>query len=68
MEITSWDDFSLGVLGEARQESCWKAHGRILHGFQYVKSPKRAWPTTYDGPHSSAAVALKTLLRDLTAA
>ncbi|HEV3196786.1 MAG TPA: fused MFS/spermidine synthase [Bryobacteraceae bacterium] len=38
-------------------------HGRILHGFQYVKSPQRAWPTTYYGPHSGAAMALNALDR-----
>ena len=38
-------------------------HGRILHGFQYVKSPKRAWPTTYYGPHSGVAMALNALDR-----
>jgi len=38
-------------------------HGRILHGFQYVKSPQRAWPTTYYGPHSGVAMALNALDR-----
>jgi hypothetical protein len=38
-------------------------HGRILHGFQYLKSPKRAWPTTYYGPHSGVAMALNALDR-----
>jgi hypothetical protein len=38
-------------------------HGRILHGFQYVKSPKRGWPTTYYGPHSGVARALNALDR-----
>jgi hypothetical protein len=38
-------------------------HGRILHGFQYVKSPQRTWPTTYYGPHSGVAVALNALDR-----
>jgi hypothetical protein len=38
-------------------------HGRILHGFQYVKSPQRAWPTTYYGPHSGVAQALNAIQR-----
>ena len=38
-------------------------HGRTLHGSQYIKSPKNAWPTTYYGPHSGAARALQALDR-----
>ena len=36
-------------------------HGRIRHGFQYLKDPQRDWPTTYYGPHSGAALALNAL-------
>lgn len=36
-------------------------HGRILHGFQYVEEPQRAWPTTYYGPHSGVAIALNAI-------
>jgi hypothetical protein len=38
-------------------------HGRILHGFQYLDPDKRKWPTTYYGPHSGVAHALKALDR-----
>jgi hypothetical protein len=37
------------------------SHGRVLHGFQYLESPKRLWPTSYYGPHSGAAKALNAL-------
>jgi hypothetical protein len=36
-------------------------HGRIIHGFQYLDPAKRAWPTTYYGPHSGVARALEAL-------
>ena len=36
-------------------------HGRILHGFQFQQAEKRDSPTTYYGPHSGVARALKTL-------
>jgi spermidine synthase len=39
------------------------SHGRVLHGFQYLESPKRSWPTSYYGPHSGAAMALNALQR-----
>jgi hypothetical protein len=38
-------------------------HGRILHGFQYVESPQRSWPTSYYGPHSGAAIAINAIDR-----
>ena len=38
-------------------------HGRVLHGFQYLDADKRAWQTTYYGPHSGAALILNSLDR-----
>jgi hypothetical protein len=38
-------------------------HGRVLHGLQLLEEPKRAWPTTYYGPHSGVAMALNALDR-----
>jgi hypothetical protein len=43
-----------GLLRELR-------HGRTRHGFQYVQGQRRAWPTSYYGPHSGVAIALNTL-------
>ena len=36
-------------------------HGRINHGFQYQQSDRRDWPTSYYGPHSGVALALKAI-------
>lgn len=36
-------------------------HGRIRHGFQYLRSPQNSWPTTYYGPHSGIGIALQSL-------
>jgi hypothetical protein len=36
-------------------------HGRIRHGFQYLRDPERGWPTCYYGPHSGAAIALNAV-------
>jgi hypothetical protein len=36
-------------------------HGTIRHGFQYLRGPKSAWPTTYYGPHSGAGIVLTAL-------
>jgi hypothetical protein len=36
-------------------------HGRVRHGFQYLRDPERAWPTCYYGPHSGVAIALNAL-------
>ena len=36
-------------------------HGTIRHGFQYLRGPKSAWPTTYYGPHSGAGIVLNAL-------
>jgi hypothetical protein len=36
-------------------------HGRTVHGFEYLQSPQRDWPTTYYGPHSGVSIALNAL-------
>ena len=36
-------------------------HGRTLHGIQYLAPAQRDWPTSYYGPESGIAIALKTL-------
>jgi hypothetical protein len=36
-------------------------HGTIRHGFQYLRSDKSRWPTTYYGPHSGAGIVLNAL-------
>ena len=36
-------------------------HGRVQHGLQYLDAGKRAWPTTYYGPHSGVALAIDAL-------
>jgi hypothetical protein len=36
-------------------------HGRTLHGMEYLETSKRDWPTSYYGPHSGVATALKAL-------
>jgi hypothetical protein len=36
-------------------------HGRTVHGFEYLQSPRRDWPTTYYGPHSGVSIALNAL-------
>lgn len=36
-------------------------HGRTIHGLQYLDPSKQAWPTSYYGPHSGVAMALRTL-------
>ncbi len=36
-------------------------HGRIQHGFQYLRDPQRKWPTSYYGPNSGAGIALNAL-------
>lgn len=33
-------------------------HGLIQHGFEYLDSQKRDWPTSYYGPHSGVALAI----------
>ncbi len=33
-------------------------HGQIEHGFQYLDSEKRRWPTAYYGPQSGVGIAL----------
>jgi spermidine synthase len=34
------------------------SHGGTLHGFQYLDSDKREWPTSYYGPDSAVGLAL----------
>jgi hypothetical protein len=36
-------------------------HGTIRHGFQYLRSPKSDWPTSYYGPHSGAGIVMTAL-------
>ena len=36
-------------------------HGRVKHGFQYLRDSQRTWPTCYYGPHSGAGIALNAL-------
>jgi len=36
-------------------------HGRTVHGFEYLQSPRRDWPTAYYGPHSGVSIALNAL-------
>jgi len=36
-------------------------HGRTLHGIQYLAPAQRDWPTSYYGPKSGVAIALKAL-------
>jgi len=36
-------------------------HGRTRHGFEYLQSARRDWPTSYYGPHSGVAIALNAL-------
>jgi SAM-dependent methyltransferase len=36
-------------------------HGPIRHGFQYLRSPERTWPTSYYGPNSGAGTVLSAL-------
>jgi len=36
-------------------------HGRTRHGEQYLSAARRDWPTSYYGPHSGVAMALKAL-------
>jgi hypothetical protein len=36
-------------------------HGRTVHGFEYLNSPQRDWPTSYYGPHSGVSIALNAL-------
>ncbi len=38
-------------------------HGRIQHGFQYLRGAKTTWPTTYYGPHSGAGIVLNALVK-----
>ena len=38
-------------------------HGHVLHGLQFLEEPKRAWATTYYGPHSGVALALNAFDR-----
>jgi len=38
-------------------------HGHVLHGLQFLDEPKRAWATTYYGPHSGVALALNAFDR-----
>jgi hypothetical protein len=39
------------------------SHGRVQHGFQYLDPEKRAWPTSYYGPHSGVALGIDALPR-----
>ncbi|MGA2596148.1 MAG: fused MFS/spermidine synthase [Bryobacteraceae bacterium] len=36
-------------------------HGRIRHGYQFLKSPQNKWPTSYFGPHSGIGIVLNEL-------
>lgn len=36
-------------------------HGTIQHGYQYLRSPKNRWPTSYYGPHSGAGIVLNAI-------
>jgi hypothetical protein len=36
-------------------------HGRTRHGFEYLQTARRDWPTSYYGPHSGVALALNAL-------
>jgi len=36
-------------------------HGRTRHGFEYLQTARRDWPTSYYGPHSGIAIALNAL-------
>jgi len=36
-------------------------HGRTRHGFEYLQSARKDWPTSYYGPHSGIAIALNAL-------
>jgi hypothetical protein len=36
-------------------------HGRTQHGFQYLQPERKAWPTSYYGPHSGIAMAVNAL-------
>ena len=36
-------------------------HGRTRHGFEYLEAARKDWPTSYYGPHSGIAMALKAL-------
>jgi spermidine synthase len=36
-------------------------HGRTRHGFEYLQSARKDWPTSYYGPHSGIAMALKAI-------
>lgn len=38
-------------------------HGRTRHGFQFLDTARRDWPTTYYGPHSGVGIALRALDR-----
>jgi hypothetical protein len=38
-------------------------HGRVRHGFQYLKEPQRHWPTSYYGAQSGVGIALKAMER-----
>jgi SAM-dependent methyltransferase len=36
-------------------------HGPIRHGFQYLRSPERSWPTSYYGPHTGIGTVLSAI-------
>jgi hypothetical protein len=36
-------------------------HGRTRHGFEYLQTARKDWPTSYYGPHSGIAIALNAL-------
>jgi hypothetical protein len=38
-------------------------HGRIRHGFQYLREPQRHWATSYYGAHSGVGIAINALDR-----
>jgi hypothetical protein len=36
-------------------------HGTIQHGYQFLRSPRNTWPTSYYGPHSGAGIVLNAI-------
>ena len=38
-------------------------HGRIKHGFQYLKAPQSTWPTSYYGPRTGIGLVLNALVK-----
>lgn len=60
--LASWRNFYgiLRVRENIDQNGAYRllTHGRIQHGFQYLRGAKHSWATSYYGPHSGAAIAL----------